>query len=111
MRAVLRRHPILAAALAVALGLSLFFAVRLTVHAVRWEIHAREPVQGWMTVGYVGHSWRVDPREIDRIAGLPLPEEAGGPLTLDEIARARGVPVEEVIAAVEGALSTLGALP
>ena len=46
-------------------------------------------------------------REIDRIAGLPLPQ--GHPLTLQEIARERGVPVAEIIAGVEAAVAKLQA--
>jgi hypothetical protein len=62
-----------------------------------------------MTVGYVGRSWGLDPRELDAVAGLPLPEERGHPLTLAEIARNRGVPVAEVIADVEAAIATMRA--
>jgi hypothetical protein len=61
-----------------------------------------------MTVGYVGRSWDLNPREIDRLAGLPVPEK-GRPLTLAEIAADRGVPVEEIIARVEAAIAELGA--
>lgn len=109
MKTAFRRHPLLVGAFAIALALALFFAVRLTIHTIRWEIHAEEPIEGWMTVGYVGRSWRLDPREIDRIAGLPLPEEAGRPLTLARIAADRGVPVAEIIAAVEAAVAQLRA--
>lgn len=58
-----------------------------------------------MTVGYVGHSWGIDPRQIDLIAGLPLPD--GHPLTLSEIAARDGAPVSEVIARVEAAVAQL----
>lgn len=109
MNAVFRRHPLLTGAFAIALALSLFFAARLTIYTIRWEIHAEERVQGWMTVGYVGHSWKLDPREIERIAGLPLPEAAGRPLTLAQIAADRSLPVAEVIAAVEAAVAELRA--
>ena len=61
-----------------------------------------------MTVGYIGRSWDLSPREIDRIAGLPPPEH-GHPFTLAEIARQRGVSVEQVIAEVETALAELRA--
>jgi hypothetical protein len=60
-----------------------------------------------MTVGYVGRSWDLNPREIDAEAGLPPPEVAGRPLTLQGIADGRGVAVEEVIGLVEDAVRTL----
>jgi hypothetical protein len=56
-----------------------------------------------MTVSYVGRSWGLVPREIDRLAGLPLPQ--GHPLTLAEIASGRGVPVAEIIGEVEEAVA------
>ena len=58
-----------------------------------------------MTVGYVAHSWHLDPRAIEEMAGLPAP--AGHPQTLGEIAAARGVPIGEIIAAVEAAIAEL----
>lgn len=107
MRQIFRRHPVLMGVVTLSLALTLFFAIRLAVGAIYWSAHEREPVQAWMTVGYVGRSWDLDPREIDRIAGLPLPQ--GHPLTLQEIARERGVPVAEIIAGVEAAVAELQA--
>lgn len=99
------RHPYVMSILALSLCLALFFAGRFTLRAIYWEAHRQEPVAGWMTVGYLGRSWGLDPREIDARAGLPFPE--GRPLTLDQIAAARGVPVSQVIAEVEAAITAL----
>jgi len=107
LKTLFRQHPRLMLAFALALGLSLFFTGRLVFHAVYWATHAQEQVKPWMTVGYVGKSWRLDPREIDRIAGLPLPD--GHPLTLEEIARQRGVPVAEIVALVEQTVAAMKA--
>jgi hypothetical protein len=103
----IRRHPVLTSALALALVLTLFFAIRLVVGAVYWQAHQDEPIRSWMTVGYIGHSWDLDPRMIDQRAGLPMPE--GHPLTLSEIAAQRGVPVAEVIATVEAVVQEMRA--
>ena len=59
-----------------------------------------------MTVGYIGKSWHLDPRQIDALAGLPAPV-AGHPKPLVEIARDRGVPVATVIQEVEAAIAAL----
>lgn len=104
---VFRSHPVLVSVLVLSLLLAVFFGGRFVMRAIYWEAHREEPVAGWMTVGYVGRSWGFDPREIDRVAGLPLPE--GRPFTLEEIARDRGVPVAEVVAQVEAALEVLRA--
>ncbi len=103
----LRRRPILTLAFVLACALTLFFAVRFGVQAVYWSSHPDEPVQPWMTVGYVARSWGLDARAIDAVAGLPLPEVKGHPQPLSEIAQDRGVPVEEVIEAVEAAVEQL----
>ena len=109
MRGTVKRlwanHPRLLLAFLLASTLAMFFAGRLIVSAVYWADHRQEAVQAWMTVGYIGRSWGLNPREIDAAAGLPAP--AGHPLTLDEIARQRGVPVADVVAQVEAAVAAL----
>jgi hypothetical protein len=104
-----RARPILTAAFLIACGLTLFFTGVTVTRAVYWANHREQPVSAWMTVGYVGRSWGLDPRKIDAVAGLPVPEEKGHPLTLAEIARDRGVPVTDIIAEVEAAIVTLRA--
>ena len=105
-----RRHPLLVTAFVLALALTLGFAGRFVAQVVYWSnpAHQNQTVQGWMTVGYIGKSWDLPPREIDAIAGLPLPVN-GKPFTLDQIARDRGIPVEQVIAQVEQAIAQLRA--
>jgi len=101
----LRRHAALVAAFAVALALVAFFGFRIGHHARNWP--GDEPIAPWMTVGYIARGLDLDPREIDRIAGLPTPKEAGRPLTLDEIARDRGIAVGDVIFVVRAAIRQL----
>ena len=108
MLATLRRFPVLATAFLLAAAAALVFAVNLAWGIIYWEVHENEPVEPWMTVGYIGRSWDLSPREIDRVAGLPPPQH-GHPFTLSEIARQRGVPVEQVIGEVQAALAELRA--
>lgn len=109
MRRMWRLHPRLTLAFVLASAMALFFAGRVLWSVAYWAEHRQEPVAGWMTAGYVGRSWGLDPREIDAQAGLPAPQ--GSPLTLEEIARAQGVPVATVVAAVEAAIAALQAQP
>jgi hypothetical protein len=103
-----RRHPKLISAFALALALTLFFAVRFVIGFIYWSAHHEEPVRPWMTIGYVGKSWDLNPRIIDETAGLPLPVN-GRPFTIKEIAEQRNVPAEDIIKKVEDAVAKLRA--
>ncbi|MCB6177350.1 hypothetical protein LHP98_04305 [Rhodobacter sp. Har01] len=106
---VVRRHPVLSAAFVLATVLALFFAGQFVVRTIYWmnPEHRNQQLQPWMTVGYIGRSWGLDPRAVDAAAGLPRPD--GHPLTLQQIADRRGVPVAEVMATVETAIQGLKA--
>jgi len=104
-----RARPVLTSAFLLACTVTVAFAGFTVYRAVYWANHREQPVAAWMTVGYVGRSWGLDPREIDALAGLPLRKERGHPLTLAEIAESRGAPVAELIAEVEAAIATLRA--
>lgn len=106
MKSLFRRHPWLVSTLALATALALFFAVRFAIGVVYWSAHHKEPVQAWMTVRYVGKSWGVNPRLVSAKSGLPEPVR-GHPVTLAELAKQRGVPVEAVIHEVEAAVAAL----
>lgn len=104
-----RARPYLVSSFLLACAVTLFFAVRFVSQTIYWSdpAHREQTVQGWMTVGYVARSWDLDGRDIDAVAGLPLPEVKGHPQPLSEIAADRGVPVETVIAEVERAIILL----
>lgn len=104
-----RRRPILTTAFLLACAATLFFTGRFVVQTIYWANHQEEPIRPWMTIGYVARSWGLEPRVLDAEAGLPLPEVKGRPQPLSEIARDRGVPVEDIIADVEAAIVTLRA--
>jgi hypothetical protein len=104
-----RARPWLTSAFLMACALTLVFAGSFVYRTAYWALHAEEEIRPWMTVGYVARSWDLNGRDIDRVAGLPLPEVKGRPQPLSEIAADRGVPVAEVIAEVEAAIATLRA--
>lgn len=108
-RALWHSHPWLVIGFVIAAALSVFLAGRIVVRSVYWATHREQVVQPWMTVGYVGRSWGLDPREIDRRAGLPMPD--GRPLTLEDIARQSGRPVEEIVALVAETVAAMKAEP
>lgn len=99
------RMRILLGAFVFTLALSLFFGVKFAMGMIYWSDprHLDQVIEGWMTPGYVAHSWQV-PREIIR-DGLGLAEntKAGaGRLTLEDIAKARGVTFDVISTQIKG---------
>jgi hypothetical protein len=107
MLTIFKRHPYLSGAFSLASLAAAGFAVHFVYNLIYWQAHENEQVRPWMTVGYVGRSWDLKPHLIDEMAGLPQPKDR--PLTINEIAKLRGVPVSEVIAQVEAAVAKLKA--
>lgn len=103
-----RAHPYAATGFLLAAAVTLFFMVRIVMSAIYWAdpAHHNETVKPWMTVGYIAKSWHLDPRDIDRIAQLPSPE-GHGPWTLAQIAKARDVPIDDVISQVNAVVLLL----
>lgn len=98
--------PIATTIFALALLASVFFGARSVIFWYhRPPISEREqPIAAWMTPRYVIHSWDV-PREVvfDTIAvPRPLPD---GPLSLEQIADLRGIPVDRIINDLEAAIA------
>jgi len=97
--------PLATAILALALAATLVFGVRSAVFwADRERVTREQPVAGWMTPGYVAHSWHV-PRDVIAEALALDADRKPQRKTLSAIAEARGVPVEEIIAALEAAIA------
>lgn len=98
MIAVFKRHPIASSAFLLASALTLFFAFKLIAGAIYWAdpTHREQPPAGWMTPGYISHSWKVDNKELRQHLGMPMEEIKGRP-TLKRIAKAKGMALDELI--------------
>lgn len=94
-------RPFILAAFLLASLLAAGFAVRATVRLVQWARYAEEPIQPWMTVGFIAHVRDVDPRVLAEALGLP--DDRRDRRTLAEIAADEGRPVSELTAAAENA--------
>ncbi|MGR3322851.1 MAG: hypothetical protein ACU0DK_13065 [Pseudooceanicola sp.] len=94
---LVRLHPIAATLFALASVLLLFFVLRTALFTLHWseESRLRAAPEPWMTPRYVAHSWQIDPQEIAE--AISMPEGMERRPTLEQIARARGVPVEVVL--------------
>lgn len=101
MRSIWQHHKVLVTAFGLAAAITLFFSVRLVVDTLYWSdpTHRDQRIEGWMTPGYVAHSWEI-PRPVMREAlGLP-PDTAAKARTLAEIAAEQGIPLPDLIAQI-----------
>jgi hypothetical protein len=99
-----RRHRVLTLALVLATALTLFLGIRLIAFTIYWSQHRDAPLQDWMTLGYVAHSYHVDRDGLAAAVGVE-PAQRDRRLTLAEIARLTGRDPAEVHAAVEAAIA------
>lgn len=88
--------------LVAALTIALLFAVRLSIFTIYWAdpAHRNQPIEGWMTPGYIARSYDVDP-DVIRAA---LPTQLDARSTLARIAAREGVAIDTLIAEIEGAI-------
>jgi hypothetical protein len=96
--------PVATVVLVVALMASTFFGVRTVSNWVYWNdpAHIDQPIAGWMTPGYVAHSWDI-PRPV-MIEALALGEDDPKGRNLKRLAEAQGIPLDELIARIEAAI-------
>jgi hypothetical protein len=97
-RPVWRRHPWLTAVFVLAVVLAFGFAARTVRLALDWD-EAPPPVEGWMTPRYIVHSYDIDPEVLARVLDKQPGESPHD--TLAEIAKARGMAVADLAAAVQ----------
>jgi hypothetical protein len=103
LRAIWREHRVLALALAVAVAVTLALGARFVAKTVYWSQHREARIEDWMTLGYVGRSWSVEPETLAAAAGVE-PGAARG-RTLAEIARASGEDPAALRARIEAAVA------
>lgn len=107
-RPVWRQHPWLSLVFVVAVVLALTFAARTVMLAFDWG-RAPPVVEGWMTPRYIVHSYDIDPQVLARVLEKQPGESPRD--TLAEIAKARGVPVADLMAAVQALVAVPGMAP
>ncbi|MBW3098082.1 hypothetical protein [Pseudohoeflea coraliihabitans] len=90
--ALWRSNRWLTATFVIALAFAIFFSLRAVAFFIYWHNHYEEPIEGWMTVRYVSHSYRLPPQVIHQ--AIELPPDVRDHRMLVEIARERNVPFE-----------------
>jgi len=84
--------------------LSVALAVMFTLQALRSVPHPGrdEPIQPWMNVPYIAHSYHVPPHFLYQAIGLPAAPRDRRPIAA--IARAQHRPVDELIVELQNAI-------
>ncbi len=88
---------LLTAVFVLALVVSGLFAVRATQKAIYWRLHQDEPIERWMTINYIAHSYDVPPWVLWQALGIPEPPptDRRDRRPLGDIASARGVSFDQ----------------
>jgi hypothetical protein len=105
LRQAWAHHRFLLMSFVLAIAVLLFFTVRAAVFFVYWAdpAHRNQPLEGWMTPRYIAHSYDL---QVEDVASL-LQLEASPDFrpTLQKIAKARGVPLDDLISELNAALT------
>jgi hypothetical protein len=96
------RQYVLMGAFVLTIAIAIVFIVRTVQPIIYWNMHRDEPIQGWMTVDHVAHSYHVPPHVLFKALGLP--HRPPDPRPLRDIAKAQGRSMEEVRATLMDAV-------
>jgi membrane-associated protein len=83
-------------------GFTAFKAVNMAREAIYWKAHRDEAIRGWMSVGYVAHSYRVPPDVL--YLALDLPEKPPDKRPLRRIAHMQHRSMDEIRAVLHDAI-------
>lgn len=100
-----RQRPIATIVFLLAALIAVAFIVRGAMFAIWWSdpAHRDQAIEGWMTPRYVARSWDVAPTVVGDALGFDGPPARRR--TLAEIAAERGVPLDDLAAAIEAAIA------
>lgn len=100
---IFRSAPLLSTAFLLGLCVTAYFAISTISFAVYWAdpAHRDLALKGWMTPGYVAHSWHV-PRHVMQEAIQDMPDKKRP--TLEDIAKSQGIQLEVLITRIQAAI-------
>jgi hypothetical protein len=96
------QHWLVAAAFVVVLGFTGLHALRTVRDVIYWDYHRDQPIQGWMSLGFVAHSYHVPPYVLYQALGLPRKPPDRRPLRA--IASAQKHSVDELRTVLQDAI-------
>ena len=103
------RRGLVLVAFILVLGFTGLNAFRVVRHLTSGQYQRDEEIRGWMTIGYIGHSYHVPPQIIQQALGLPESPPDTRPLL--EIAKSQNRSVNELTASLQDAITQARPLP
>lgn len=97
------RQWLVVALFVVALGATVVHTTRTVRRAAYWREHRDEPIRGWMTVGYVAHSYHVPAHVLYSALNLPQ-TKPHDKRPLREIAREQNRSMDDLRAILQDAI-------
>lgn len=98
------RQWLVVALFVLALGATVVHTTRTVRRAAYWREHQDEPIRGWMTIGYVAHSYHVPAHILYSALNLPQTKPHDR-RPLREIAREQGRSVDDLRAILQDAIA------
>ncbi|SEN00439.1 hypothetical protein SAMN05216227_100613 [Pseudorhodobacter antarcticus] len=100
------RRRALITGFAIAVALTAFFLLRLVFFTTVWMENppGAHPIEGWMTPRYISRTFRIPPPNLQAVLQLGATEHPRQ--SLEKIARARGLPLPDLIAEIEALIPT-----
>jgi hypothetical protein len=97
----------LAAVFVLAVVLAGLFTVRTVTYTLYWRSHQNEPIERWMTVGYIAHSYGLPREVLEEALGLPpsRPPLRADRRPLSEIATAQGKTFDQLKTTLQDAIA------
>ncbi len=83
-------------------GFTSFRAINAIREMRYWQTHRDDPIRGWMSVGYVAHSYKVPPHILYLALGLPHKPPDARPLR--DIAKAQHRSMDDIRAILQDAI-------
>lgn len=101
------RQWLLAGIFVLALVFATLFTVRTVTFALYWRNHHQEPIERWMTVNYVAHSYVVPREVLEEALGIPPSRPPIRPdrRPLGQIAQEQGKSFDQVKATLLDAIA------
>jgi hypothetical protein len=103
------RRGLVLVAFILVLGFTGLNAFRVVRHLTSGQYQRDEEIHGWMTIGYIGHSYHVPPQIIQQALGLPESPPDTRPLL--EIAKSQSRSLDELTASLQDAITQARPLP